>query len=593
MIEYGAVRGKKKDERLIKWLVVILVGAVMLLLASLASAQTPTTQVEDGTNRIVKAGDLANKAIRVNVVAGASGGGTVTQGAGAGAATNFWNFQLTDGTNFYKALTDTQLRASAVHTICDSGCTPGGSFADASAFTFGATAISNTGFVVDDVGTNAVAENSAGAARMSGSRILYVDLTQTGANATPIAISAASLPSHPVTNAGTFAVQASQAGTWTVTGAGGTFPVTGTFWPTTAGAPGSQRLSDGAAFYDAAKTGQLPAALDGSGFLKVHEQGTATVTGPLTDTQLRATPVPISGTVALGAGAAVVGHVINDASSAVIGHVIADSGSTTAVTGNVTVIQGTGTNLHAVIDSGSTTAATQATGSNLHMVVDSGTVTTVSTVTALTAITNALPAGSNVIGHVIADTGSTTAATQATAANLNATVVGTTLTKGTQGAAGFSVQELHDAGRTTVTFTADNVTPILTTDTIITFSKLVGDTVTASQTTYAVTAAKTLRITHLDFSMIPNSTTVAYLRVRLRQLASGACTVAAGHVVGVWGVSSPPGTIAANAGGALTQSIDFPDGIEFAGATMNVCLSANVLGAAAQTVNITAVGYEY
>ena len=41
------------------------------------------------------------------------------------------------------------------------------------------------------------------------------------------------------------------------------------------------------------------------------------------------------------------------------------------------------------------------------------------------ANTAATPAGSNVIGHVIADTGSTTAATQATAANLNATVVGT------------------------------------------------------------------------------------------------------------------------------------------------------------------------
>lgn len=55
----------------------------------------------------------------------------------------------------------------------------------------------------------------------------------------------------------------------------------------------------------------------------------------------------------------------------------------------------------------------------------------IATVTAITAITNALPAGSNVIGHVITDTGSTTAVTgsvtvaQGTAANLNATVVGT------------------------------------------------------------------------------------------------------------------------------------------------------------------------
>lgn len=39
----------------------------------------------------------------------------------------------------------------------------------------------------------------------------------------------------------------------------------------------------------------------------------------------------------------------------VIGHIIADSGSTIAVTGNVTVIQPTGTNLHTVVDSGTIT----------------------------------------------------------------------------------------------------------------------------------------------------------------------------------------------------------------------------------------------
>lgn len=42
-----------------------------------------------------------------------------------------------------------------------------------------------------------------------------------------------------------------------------------------------------------------------------------------------------------------------------------------------------------------------------------------------TSIIAALPAGTNVIGHAIIDTGSTTAVTQATAANLNATIVGT------------------------------------------------------------------------------------------------------------------------------------------------------------------------
>lgn len=62
--------------------------------------------------------------------------------------------------------------------------------------------------------------------------------------------------------------------------------------------------------------------------------------------------------------------------------------SSVTVTGNVTVVQPTGTNLHAVVDSGAIT-----------------------TVSAVTAITNALPAGTNVIGHVINDTGSTTVVT--------------------------------------------------------------------------------------------------------------------------------------------------------------------------------------
>lgn len=83
--------------------------------------------------------------------------------------------------------------------------------------------------------------------------------------------------------------------------------------------------------------------------------GTVTVTGGLTDTQLRASAVPVTAVLTAGA--------------AVIGHVIADSGSTTAVTGNVTVVQATGTSLHAVLDTTSTTAVTQATATNLNAAV--------------------------------------------------------------------------------------------------------------------------------------------------------------------------------------------------------------------------------
>ncbi|HQR17691.1 MAG TPA: hypothetical protein PK948_04955 [Gemmatimonadales bacterium] len=42
------------------------------------------------------------------------------------------------------------------------------------------------------------------------------------------------------------------------------------------------QLTDGASAITPAKTGQLPTALDGGGYLKVHEQGTATVSGTVT-----------------------------------------------------------------------------------------------------------------------------------------------------------------------------------------------------------------------------------------------------------------------------------------------------------------------
>jgi hypothetical protein len=70
----------------------------------------------------------------------------------------------------------------------------------------------------------------------------------------------------------------------------------------------------------------------------------------------------LTGTGAAGTGAqrmtvavdsaTVAGSASLPTGSNVIGHVIADTGSTTAVTGNVTVVQATGTNLHTVCDAG-------------------------------------------------------------------------------------------------------------------------------------------------------------------------------------------------------------------------------------------------
>jgi len=92
-------------------------------------------------------------------------------------------------------------------------------FADNSAFTFNTTSISNSGFVVDDVATNAVAENSAGAARMTGQRILYVDLSKTLANTNKLLVTpdSVALPANQSVNVAQFGANNVVTGT----GAGG------------------------------------------------------------------------------------------------------------------------------------------------------------------------------------------------------------------------------------------------------------------------------------------------------------------------------------------------------------------------------------
>lgn len=78
----------------------------------------------------------------------------------------------------------------------------------------------------------------------------FVRLSDGTAAITTLPVSLASVPSHAVTNAGTFAVQAAQSGTWTVTGTGGSFPVTDSGGSLTVDAPVGTpvfvRLSDGA-----------------------------------------------------------------------------------------------------------------------------------------------------------------------------------------------------------------------------------------------------------------------------------------------------------------------------------------------------------
>ena len=151
------------------------------------------------------------------------------------------------------------------------------------------------------------------------------------------------------------------------------------------------------------------------------------------------------------------------------------------------------------------------------------------------------------------------------------------------------VKQNINSSRTLVTLTADAVTPAAS-DTLVTVAKLVGDTVTAGVTTYAVSSGKTLRLESLNISFTSSTSTANKVRVRLRTLSSGAC-IATSPLVGTWEVALPTGTLAANQG-QNSQLIDWPDGLEFSGATRNICFSA-IAVAANGTLSVTLTGFEY
>lgn len=158
-----------------------------------------------------------------------------------------------------------------------------------------------------------------------------------------------------------------------------------------------------------------------------------------------------------------------------------------------------------------------------------------------------------------------------------------------QGTAAGSTRDRTFVARTLVTLTADAVTPPAS-ETLVTVVKLVGDAVTAGVTTYQVSAGKTLRVQALYVSFTQSSTTVVKVRVRLRTLSSGACLATSPLVATV---ELGPLTTTAVASTATDQArLTLPDGLEFSGATRNVCLSA-IATSAAGTLTVSVVGFEY
>jgi hypothetical protein len=189
-------------------------------------------------------------------------------------------------------------------------------------------------------------------------------------------------------------------------------------------------------------------------------------------------------------------------------------------------------------------------------------------------------------------TGVTTVATVTTITN-PVTVTPPTLTKGTQGATGFSVQELKDAGRVNIAWTALTV-PAATAETLATITESRDGAATTTFTSKVITSGKRLRLTSVSIQVensLGTSIQRAYLRMRVN--TAGAVTTAS-PLQGLWAVQAI-GTVKSISTPLLEE---FPDGFEILGdGTKQIGFSLQapdwVTASATLNIYLTIFGYEY
>lgn len=167
------------------------------------------------------------------------------------------------------------------------------------------------------------------------------------------------------------------------------------------------------------------------------------------------------------------------------------------------------------------------------------------------------------------------------------TITPPTLTKGSQGATGLSTQDLKDAGRQSVTLTWELMAGTANTESALAnfTTGQRGGTALGAANNYAVSSGKTLRIQTVIATLLENGTTVIG-KFRIRQAASVAnnSPVIFNAVMGV-----PAGTAAAKQGNTVTY--DIPDGLEVAAAqqiTFTWSTDVNT-----STASMTIIGFEY
>ena len=265
--------------------------------------------------------------------------------------------------------------------------------------------------------------------------------------------------------------------------------------------------------------------------------------------------------------------------------------------GNTSFIANAGTNLNTSLLALDSTVAKDASLTTLNTSVNTllkpaSTLAAVTTVGAVTAITNALPTGANVIGGVT-QSGTWTVQPGNTANSTAWLVAGATLTKATQGATGFSVQDLKDAGRSARNILLDSFAVAAATETLNTMSYSTDNGTLTTGTSYTVTTAKRLRIQAVSVGLhtITGNTTAVAVIVRIRVNNAGAATVTSPVQMVI-----PLAGIAAANQNADTVVIAIPGGWEFvagAGIGVTTTCAGFVSTTAAPKVDISIIGYEY
>jgi hypothetical protein len=165
----------------------------------------------------------------------------------------------------------------------------------------------------------------------------------------------------------------------------------------------------------------------------------------------------------------------------------------------------------------------------------------------------------------IAFTASPTGSAVVTADLMNGGVVtvagAPTLTKGTQSGAGFSVQNLKDAGRTTINWTLDSFATAATAETLMTVTESRNSAATSTPSSITITNGKKLRLQSFCYTAENGGSTpvVSRLKFRVRSNTAGATTTASPkqHLVTLALTNVAKQTTAA--------CNSFPDGMEFTG----------------------------